>query len=169
MAKPNRPAPYSLRQSTMTSHPPRLVLRAQTAQDVMSSNPISVRANATLPEALSLFVDRGFKVAPVIDEAGRAVGVLSRADVLLYERSGKTRTGTPERLPPGFSEEVVNPVRVSELMSPVIYSVRPQAPIWEVLQQLLQLQVHHIFVMDKDGVLVGVISALDILNRIVLD
>jgi len=152
----------------MTVSPSRLVLRAQTAQDVMSTKPVSLRGTANLAEALKLFVDRGFGAAPVIDEAGRAIGVLSRADVLHYERTGQTRSGQPERMPPGFSAET-KPVLVSELMTPVVYSVRPQAPIQEVLSQLLQLQVHHLFVMDKDGVLVGVISALDILARIVAD
>lgn len=139
----------------------RLVLRAQVARDVMSSNPVSLEANARLPDALSLFVDRGFGAAPVIDAAGRAIGVLAKIDILNYQNSPLVQSGT---LP-----EMLDRPRVSDLMSPVVYKVLPETPIWEVLEQIRSLKVHHLFVQDRHGVLLGVISTLDILERIVLE
>src|SRR6516225_6625597 len=64
----------------------RLTLCADTAAELMMPNPVSVRADATLREALALLVDRAFSAAPVIDEAGRRVGVLSRSDILVHAR-----------------------------------------------------------------------------------
>lgn len=139
----------------------RLVLRAQVARDVMSTDPVSLEADAKLPDALSLFVDRGFGAAPVIDTAGRAIGVLTKADILTYQHSPLAQSGT--------APELVDRVRVSDLMSPVVYTVKPETPIWEVLEQIRSLKVHHLFVQDRHGVLLGVISTLDILERIVLE
>src|SRR5262249_38997375 len=65
---------------------PRLVLSAETAADLMTPNPVSLRAYATLKEAIVLLTDKGFSAAPVIDEAGRPVGVLSRSDILVHDR-----------------------------------------------------------------------------------
>ena len=71
---------------TMTPQKPCLTLTTATAADLMSPNPVSLRADATVREAIALFVERGFGAAPVIDHAGRPVGVVSRTDVLLHER-----------------------------------------------------------------------------------
>jgi CBS-domain-containing membrane protein len=64
----------------------RMVLAAQTAEDLMTPNPISIQANATVQEAVVLMTDRGYSAAPVIDEAGRPIGVLSRTDILVHSR-----------------------------------------------------------------------------------
>ena len=61
-----------------------LVLHAETAEDVMAPNPISIRAEAGVPEAIVLFTEKGIAAAPVIDEAGRPIGVVSRSDLLIH-------------------------------------------------------------------------------------
>src|SRR5205807_1525839 len=48
-----------------------------TARDLMSPNPRSIQGGATVPEVLAFLTDTGFSAAPVLDEAGRPVGVLS--------------------------------------------------------------------------------------------
>src|SRR5690349_10530953 len=71
----------------------RLTLWAETAADLMMPNPMSLRAEATVREAVAALTDRGFSAAPVIDEAGRPVGVLSRADVLVHDREKGAKAG----------------------------------------------------------------------------
>jgi len=61
----------------------RLVLWADTAADLLTPNPLSISQNATVKEAVAFLTDKGFSAAPVIDEAGRPVGVLSRADIVV--------------------------------------------------------------------------------------
>src|SRR5438132_12038583 len=63
-----------------------LRLHAETAANLMVPNPISLRGDANVREALVLLTDKGFSAAPVIDEAGRPVGVLSRGDLLVHDR-----------------------------------------------------------------------------------
>src|SRR5271168_1226174 len=101
----------------------RLVLKAQTAADLMSLNPVSIRYKATVAEATALLTDRGFSAAPVIDEAGRAVGVVSRTDLLVHDRERMTHVGPAHEvddpfarkalwqdpLPDGFSVEETDP------------------------------------------------------------
>src|SRR5262249_21708562 len=59
----------------------QLTLTAETAADLMTPNPVSIRDVATVREAVALLTDKGFSAAPVIDQAGRPIGVLSRADI----------------------------------------------------------------------------------------
>jgi CBS domain-containing protein len=158
----------------------KLELAPTTAAELMTQNPVSVRAAASLKEAIAMLIDRGFSAAPVIDEAGRPVGVLSRSDVLTHDREeikSAQRAGeyyhqedltTPqgERLKGWFQEEEVDRTQVGDLMTPTVFAVSPETPAAEVVQQMLALKVHRLFVVDPAGVMVGVISAIDILRHL---
>jgi CBS-domain-containing membrane protein len=51
-------------------------------------------------------------------------------------------------------------------MTPAVFSVRPDTPARSVVEQLLALNVHHLFVSDAAGVVVGVISPIDVLKKL---
>lgn len=61
---------------------PRPTAAAVTAEDVMSSPALTVRANATLAEAARVMARAGVKRLPVVDETALLEGVVSRADLL---------------------------------------------------------------------------------------
>lgn len=153
-----------------------LAFRSRTAEEVMTANPISVRESVTIHEAVGFLVDKGISGAPVIDESGRPVGVISQSDILFHERE------TPDRLEPPeyesgqplmrkaydeFQIERVDSTRVSELMTPAVFAVGRTTPILQVVKEMCTLNVHRLFVVDGDGVLVGVITALDLLRDLI--
>lgn len=145
----------------------RFVLRAETAADLMVANPISVPADATIKEATAFLADKDYGAAPVIDEAGHPVGVLSKSDILVHDREKVNEVPSRDRaVPEGFHVENVDQTRVRDLMTPAVFSVRPETPASKVIAEMLALRVHHLFVVGGDGVLVGVISALDVLRRL---
>jgi CBS domain-containing protein len=155
-------------------------LDAATAADLMRENPISISENATVQDAINLLSAHCFSAAPVIDSAGRATGVISRTDLLAHDREKN------EYLVPGESYErecenlaehneghkkwfqVVNVdrTRVCEIMTPTIFSVTPKTPVPKVVRDMLTLAVHRLFVVDDSGIVVGVITATDILRRL---
>jgi hypothetical protein len=53
---------------------------------------------------------------------------------------------------------------VREIMNDDVYFVRPAAPINNVIGDLLSGDVKRLFVVDENGVLVGVISVIDVLR-----
>jgi CBS domain-containing protein len=156
----------------------RLTLEADTAEDLMSANPISLRKDANVHEAIALLTDRNFDAAPVIDENGRPVGVVTVTDILVHDREYvrylKTGDMTPRSdievfrdvLPEDFGIEVVDRTSVDEIMTPAVFTVDAATSAREVVRKMLELKVHHLFVADGDGVLVGVISSCDILRRL---
>jgi CBS domain-containing protein len=158
----------------------RLTLDANTAAALMTPDPLSIRADATVREAVSFLTDKGFSAAPVIDKAGRPVGVLSRADIIVYDREkveylepvpeyyekGTLIAPTGENLGNGFQVEKTNPVQVRDIMTPIVFSVSPETPARNVVENMLALKVHRLFVVAKDGTLIGVISGLDVLKHL---
>src|SRR5437870_405496 len=101
-----------------------LTLSARTAADLMTPNPLSLEELATVPEAITFLTDKGFSAAPVIDETGRPVGVVSRSDILVHDREmvrhavpeyyakSELTTGLGEQLPSGFEVEQPDYTRV---------------------------------------------------------
>jgi CBS domain-containing protein len=69
-------------------------------------------------------------------------------------------------LPNGFEVERVDRTTVRDLMTPAVFAVAPDSSAAEVVHEMLGLRVHRLFVVDDTGVLVGVISALDVLRRL---
>lgn len=132
----------------------RCELDELTASDLMTENPLSIRSDATADEAIRFFTQKGISGAVVIAESGRPIGVLSGTDLLIHQR---------ERAPGAFESA---PTFVSELMTPAVFNVRPDTPARQVAEQMVALNVHRVFVVDRDNVVVGVISALDVLRNL---
>jgi CBS-domain-containing membrane protein len=134
----------------------RLVLDPVCAADVMKPNPMSLRALATVPEAIAWLTEKGFSAAPVIDASGRPIGVVSRADILVHEREclRSPLTAADDR------------ATVADIMTPAVFSVTPHTPVELVVEQLLTLNVHQLYVVDEHQYLIGVISAHDVLRHL---
>jgi CBS domain-containing protein len=49
-------------------------------------------------------------------------------------------------------------------MTPTIFTVNTNTPTADVVKRMCELKVHHLFVVDNDDSLVGVISSLDIVR-----
>jgi len=133
-----------------------LTLSAETASELMTRSPVSLREGATLAEAIACLTDRGIGGAPVIDEAGRPVGVLTESDLVVHKREGLAG------MKPADEERTL----VRDIMTPAVFTVRTDARAAAVIEHMRSLNVHRIFVVDEAGILVGVITSLDILRRL---
>jgi CBS-domain-containing membrane protein len=143
------------------------------AADVMTTNPKSIGRDATIRETAEFFRNHGIHTAPVIDEAGRPIGVVSRTDLLDYwgrrrDRlaaiaNGETTVDSPAAGPDG----AVIDLHVTEIMTPVVFSVSLETPLEKVIEKVVALEVRCLFVTDDHGILVGVVSVFDLLRSVV--
>lgn len=140
----------ALARKTATAHRARLAARAE---EVMTPNPLSIGELATLREAALFLTSKDISAAPVINEAGRPVGVVSLADIVRCVHMSEV---SDTRLP----------LTVREVMTPVVFFVRPDTAVANVIDDLLDCAVHRLFVVDDDEVLIGVISTLDLLQHL---
>ncbi|MBI2899788.1 MAG: CBS domain-containing protein [Planctomycetes bacterium] len=137
-----------------------------TAKDLMTRNPISIPETATIREAAKLLVERGFGAAPVINEAGRPVGVVSGTDIVRYEGERVEYLPQADRRRPGYQIESTASAPVREIMTPVVFTVRADTAADAVVREMLARRVHRLFVVDVTGVLVGVVGAIDVLRHL---
>jgi CBS domain-containing protein len=169
-----------LMNTTVQTRRSRLTLTLETAKELMTPEPITVRAGATIKEAIALMVDCGVSSLPVVDDNSSPVGVLSQTDIVIHDRN-KQAQAVPEyytttnllsggtRLLARFSLDNQNNARVHEIMTPTVFAVRPDDPVTRVVTDMVAFKIHRLFVIDEKETLLGVISAFDVLRKLRAD
>jgi CBS domain-containing protein len=164
--------------AVMPESPTRNFL-SRPASELMTARIVSIAENASVREAMATLIDRGITGAPVVNDAGRPVGVVSQSDILIHDRN---HVSFAQRVPDyymhadlraavaepvsGFQVESVDRTAVRDVMTPIVFSVRPETPTRTAIEEMLRLRVHRLFVIDGDGVLVGVVAMSDILRHL---
>ena len=130
--------------------------------DLMSRQVISIADSATVLDGWQLLARHGVGQAPVVNEAGRLVGLFCRGDLL-----------SPDRLPAPDSHPLVWQAlmvqNVSYIMVSPVPSVSPDAEIRRVASVLLETGLPGLAVVDELGVVAGFVSRSDILRAVVAD
>lgn len=160
---------------------PVLFLDGKTAKELMTPNVVSISVTATLEAAVSLLMDKRLSAVPVVDEAGAPVGVLSRTDIVAHDfqqyqhlhqtaESGDKEV-VPSKITESSSQRVSRDgqpanVSVGDVMTKVLYSVAPNTPARTVIDAMLAMGIHRMFVSDECGKLLGVVSSTDVLRHL---
>lgn len=142
-----------------------------TAADLMSRNLLLIPRDMSLEGAARMLSRANVSGAPVVDEKGRCVGVLSGADFLhCVERGGqKHKPHGAEavcswQLPEG-EEAAEETVRDYMTDDPVLASFGTS--IGELCQRMLDAHIHRLIIVDHDDRPIGVVSTTDILAAVV--
>jgi CBS domain-containing protein len=141
------------------------------ASDVMSRNILSVGRDAPIAQAIRLMLDNQISGLPVIDAAGKLVGIVTEGDLLR-----RSETGT-ERHRPRWLEILMGPGRlageyvrthgrkVEEIMTRQLVSVTPDTPLDEIVALMERRRIKRMPVLDGDTP-VGIVSRADLLRAL---
>jgi CBS domain-containing protein len=142
------------------------------ARDIMTAPVIAVRPETPVPEVAALLVEHRISGVPVVDETGRAIGIVSEGDLL---RRGETRT---DRQRSGWLEMLLNrDIQASEfvkehgacvrdVMTRDVVSVDPDAEIAEIARILERRRIRRVPVVEN-GVPIGIVSRANVLRALV--
>lgn len=136
-------------------------------KDIMRKDVVVVRQSETMEEAARTLAEANVTGAPVVDEAGRCVGMLSGTDYV-DDRAGAHPTS---QLLGGqdsdYRIELLNEDLVSTHMAPVIQSVELETPVIQAARVICHEHIHRLVVIDDHKRPVGIISALDFVAAMV--
>ena len=122
----------------------------------MTPDPFTVRADATIPEAIATMKDRHVRHLPVMD-AGRVVGVISEGDIDANLPSKATSLSVNELT------YLVNKLTVGKVMSRDPITISPDALLEQAAIIMRENKIEMLPVV-QDGRLVGVITESDLLD-----
>jgi len=145
-----------------------------TAADIMTQTVITVPREMSLGCAARLLGKASITGAPVVDEHGRCVGVLSATDFL---RRAQQQGWRPRGLPAaeeGFASawQLLEPDQlpheaVAGVMTPDPVTTGPVTGIGELARMMVDAHIHRVIVVDRDLCPVGIVSSMDILAAVV--
>jgi CBS domain-containing protein len=143
-----------------------------TARDIMTTEVVSVSTAASLKELAKIFVSTRYSNLPVVDEAGRLVGVISETDLVEQQKPLHIPTavalfdwvftfGSEKR----FREEVdrVTASSVGELCQREPVTCSPDTSVSEIAGLMSEHKVHMLPVVEQER-LVGVVARLDLIR-----
>jgi predicted transcriptional regulator len=156
------------------------MLRSITARDLMNPKILTVGDSMGVRELARFLIDKQISGAPVVDEDGNLIGVVSLTDIATVA-SDEVGIASDRRNPDfylrdleeAYSEEEVQSFHIEEddlsvrdIMTPTIYSVEEDAEVSAIASMMLDGHLHRIIV-TRDGVAAGIISTSDLLGLLI--
>ena len=144
-------------------------------KDVMTRELLTVGADWTLDELKGFLLEHGISGAPVVDNGGKLIGVVSSTDLL---RSNNTKTNNT-RTNNFFVSTLDRPLAADELasmhlqaqssrsvrdvMTPVMFQIAEDSSLDEVADMMARGRIHRVLVTNGTKV-TGIVSALDLVR-----
>jgi CBS-domain-containing membrane protein len=119
-------------------------------EDLMTRRVLTVAAEADANDAAWGFTMKGVSGAPVMDERGNLIGVLSKSDLVDPEKRR-----SDER------------VTARDVMTPLLFAARASDPVSFAARRMVETGAHRLVVVDDGGALVGIITPMDVLRGLV--
>ncbi len=144
------------------------------ARDIMTKEVLTVQPQTSVRELAALLLERKISGAPVVDEAGKVLGVVTESDLIFQNK--KVHLPTAVAIldafvfleSPGKMEEELKKMagaKVGDICSRQLITVAPETVLEEIATLMAEKKVHTLPVIE-DGDLVGVIGKSDIIRTI---
>lgn len=159
-------------------------MRRLTARDVMNPNVLTVHADMHVAELATFLLDNEISGAPVEDEDGHLVGVVSLTDVAMAAAEGDElkpelteEQGKPAFFAKGWQDSLANEeisgfhvvdqdLEVRDIMTPAVFAVSEDTPVSKIASMMLEHHIHRL-VVTRSEKLVGIVTTSDLLGLLV--
>jgi CBS domain-containing protein len=144
--------------------------RPLVAFDVMTSNPISIRANATPRDLARILTEREISGVPVVDETNLVIGVVSKSDLLQWCVRGGLGFGASNLLlslaegGDGTRLEAVDLGIVADFMTCKPVTAEAGESLANIARRMAENRVHRVIIVDTRGHLQGIVTSMDLLR-----
>jgi CBS domain-containing protein len=141
-------------------------LLALTAADLMSTPVVTIPHDLSLREAARLLSQSSISGAPVVNEEGQCIGVLSSSDFITW--AGETGEAISFVAPWGerinIDDSPDKELRDYMTMQP--FTVAPATAIGQLAQQMVDAHIHRVLVVAEQGRPCGIVASSDILAAV---
>jgi CBS domain-containing protein len=135
-----------------------------TVGDVMTRRVVAVKKDVDFKQILAVLRKYRVSACPVLDDAGKVIGVVSEADLLYKEANAELPRGAIRlRWRPG-EQTKATAVSAGELMTSPALTISPGVPVTEAARLMQEQRVKRLPVVNGGGRLVGIVSRADVLS-----
>lgn len=137
-------------------------LRNLTVADVMNKQVVVVEAHERMPEVAQFFLDQGISAAPVTEETGRFVGILSATDFLRRDRECRDMDLHDSPLSHSLEMGDSGPDMACAYMTDAVQTVSLSTPLVQAARIMVTAHLHRLPVLDTQQRVAGMISTMDV-------
>jgi len=144
-------------------------LLTRTAASLMSHSVHLIPRQMSIPGAAHLLTQAGVSGAPVVDDDGRCIGVLSTTDFLHFAEKGKASAHGQQNSITSWQvleAEAEAEATVEDYMNHDPVTVAPDAHIGDIARMMIDAHIHRVIVVDERNCPVGIVSSTDILSAV---
>jgi CBS-domain-containing membrane protein len=124
------------------------------ANDLMNRDVVTIRDDESVEALIDLVVREHIHGVPVLDAAGRLVGVVTQQDIFF---SGMT---TPR------AGRSASPPRVRDIMTAPAVTATEDTEVLALCRLMTRLRIHRVPIV-RDGAVTGIVSSLDVCAALV--
>jgi CBS domain-containing protein len=143
--------------------------------DVMTRDVVAVAPDTSLDTVARTLARNRISGVPVVDATGRAIGIVSAADIVNPERTATEENGFPVVYhiedgwaAPSIEGVELRPGRARDVMTPLAFTVELDTLVVDAAATMLEQRIHRLLVVNN-GMLCGIVSTLDLLRAFVDD
>jgi len=132
----------------------------------MSRELVTISQADSMSMVARLFRRQEIQSAPVVDEEGRCVGILSAADFVRREYA----LGQPANRAslPNSRGSVATPEDLAaDHMTAGVQSIDPNRSLLAASRMMCASHIHHLLVINGEGQLLGMVSTMDIMAALI--
>ena len=134
--------------------------------DVMTHVVDSCKPTDALSTLWHRLIERDYTGMPVVDDEGRALGMITRYDLI---KAGCLRHGVDDvgmsRTPSATPRSMNTPL--SRLMNTPLYTIDSQTPVLVAIDEFIKKGVGRLTVVDEEDRLIGIVDRYDLLTACV--
>jgi CBS domain-containing protein/PII-like signaling protein len=139
-------------------------------EEIMTRDVATVTPETTLAQVVEKLLDKPYTALPVVDSAGRVVGIISDTD-LLERGEMAVSLSLKKALEPEFARSLIAGLRhstrvVAQVMTPAPVTIGPKVYLSEAARRMSKRSLKRLPVVTDDNHLVGVLSRVDILKAL---
>jgi len=135
-----------------------------TVKDVMTTQVVAVRMNATYKEMAARLREQRISAFPVLDEDNRVVGVVSEADLLVKEALEYSAPGLVGGILHHREQAKAAGISAADLMTKPPVTIGPNELVSRAARLMYSRKVKRLPVVNDDGRLIGIVSRADVLS-----
>lgn len=142
-------------------------LKSLKVSDAMAHNLITVSANSTLSEAADVLCESRITGAPVVDEYGKCIGVISGSDFIHSKAEELDGSSCWHALTGGafhdaFRIEELRNELVRSHMTPRVETIHESTPLLQAARTMCDKHIHRLIVVDEFDRPAGILTGLNL-------
>ncbi len=137
--------------------------------DVMTADPVTVNASSSMAEVAHLFTENRLHSAPVVDDAGRCIGIITASDFVKRTEIYSEADQQPMEMVHGEEGILLEPRSydyVDDCMSPCVQTVSSATPLIQAAKIMTGGHLHILPVVEAHKP-IGILSNLDVVAALV--